>query len=86
MGMATFTPTASPTDTPMGMATFTPTDTPTEGVISADFDESGQVDSVDLLMLLRNLESQDMRYDLNLDGEINWKDLMVFTQWWCDSV
>ena len=47
-----------------------------------DFDGSGQVDAEDLIELLFGLNGLDQKYDINRDGNRNYKDLIAFSRWW----
>ena len=90
LGLDTDTPTGTlvatdtPTETPTGtlVATDTPTATGIVTTIVPDFDNNGVVDSIDLLMLLRRIGTKEQDYDLNGDGEVDYEDVMIFSQWW----
>jgi len=87
----TFTPTFTPkppiptkTNTPGPTNTFTPrpTATHTRTPLIPDYNHDGRVSSADLLEMLKGLDTQDLKYDLNQDHKRDYKDLFLFSNWW----
>lgn len=75
------TPTRSVTPTPTGSSDLTNTPTPVPP--SADFDGDGDVDGMDLMVLLRMLnQTGDSQTDLNGDGVTDMLDLLIFASLW----
>lgn len=69
-----------PTDTPTVIATVT--ETPEHQCGSYDLNGDGQVDSQDLLLLIRFVRDTDLCGDFNDDGQVNQEDIFLLGQNW----